>query len=133
MHHNPARPSLPIGWPLLPVPDKNGALQWPDLALSVRQTIRALLITEPGERLLHPKLGAAIQAFVHQPNALLTRRRLHDQIAKTLIKHEPRIALTQISVETSLEAPAVIDVRVEYQIRMTSVADAVSFSLGLEG
>ena len=42
----------PIGWPLLPVPDANGALTWPGLAQSVAQHLRKLLATQPGELLV---------------------------------------------------------------------------------
>lgn len=48
MTTNPAQPGLPVGWPLIPVPDAQGSLHWPTLEASVRQTIRALLVTEPG-------------------------------------------------------------------------------------
>ena len=61
---NPARPSLPIGWPLMPVPDETGSLTWLDLDRSVRETIKSLLITRPGERLLHRNLGAALQEWL---------------------------------------------------------------------
>ena len=99
MTTNPAQPGLPVGWPLIPVPDAQGSLHWPTLEASVRQTIRALLVTEPGERLLHPRFGAALQQFVHHPNSVLTRRRIRDRIGETLGVYEPRIALSNLTVE----------------------------------
>ena len=38
-------PPVPIGWPLLPVPDGNGQLGYPSIDQSVRQMIRVLLQT----------------------------------------------------------------------------------------
>ena len=43
-----------IGWPLLPVPNENGELEYPTLEESVRQQIRVLLSTRPGEQLMGP-------------------------------------------------------------------------------
>jgi hypothetical protein len=43
-----------IGWPLLPLPDEHGRLDWPDLAKSVRDAIRIILSTRPSEQLMRP-------------------------------------------------------------------------------
>ena len=130
---NPARPALPIGWPLMPVPDETGSLHWPDLDRSVRETIRSLLVTRPGERLLQRNLGAALQEFVHQPNTLVTRRRMHDRIAETLVRHEPRIALDQITVEPDGAHEERVRITLQYRIRMTGQPAALALSIGLGG
>ena len=62
-------PHPPIGWPLLSVPDEHGELGYPDLAESVRQTIRAILLTRPGEQLDAPGLR-------RRPRAAAARTRL---------------------------------------------------------
>jgi hypothetical protein len=41
-----------IGWPLFALPDEHGRLDWPDLEASVRQGIRVILSTRPGEQLM---------------------------------------------------------------------------------
>ena len=71
----------------------------------MRQTIRALLVTEPGERLLHPRFGAALQQFVHHPNSVLTRRRIRDRIGETLGVYEPRIALSNLDCRATTGRP----------------------------
>ena len=133
MSVNPARPTLPIGWPLLPEPDADGSLNWPTLDASIRQTIRVLLVTEPGERLLHPRLGAALQQFVHHPNTVLTRRRIRDRVGETLAVHEPRIQLTDLSVAQQADAPATVVISIAYTIRMTGQAEDLSLALELGG
>lgn len=130
---NPARPRLPVGWPLMPVPDETGSLHWPDLDTSVRQTIRALLVTRPGERLLHRRLGAALQDFAHQPNTLVTRRKMHDRIAQTLIRHEPRIAIDAIDVSSEGDHGERVRVTLRYRLRMTGQSTALALSIGLGG
>ena len=60
----------PIGWPLLSLPDDHGQLGYPDLAESVRQTIRAILVTRPGEQLMRPDFGAGLELLLHEPNSV---------------------------------------------------------------
>ena len=62
-------PHPPIGWPLLSLPDDHGQLGYPDLAESVRQTIRAILLTRPGEQLMRPDFGAGLELLLHEPNS----------------------------------------------------------------
>lgn len=74
-----ANQSLPrplIGWPLLPLPDAHGRLNYPTLDQSVRQSIEVILRTRPGEQLMRPDFGAGLAAFLHEPNVLTTRRRI---------------------------------------------------------
>lgn len=130
---NPAKPAVPLGWPLLPTPDATGSLHWPDLDSSVRQTIRALLVTEPGERLLFPRLGAGLQGFVHHPNSTLTRRRMRDRIGEVLAVHEPRIRLTDLRVEPDGNDLSQVNVVIAYTLRATGQTDALQLTLELGG
>ncbi len=41
-----------LGWPLLPLPDEGGVVGWPSLEQSVREAIRVILSTRPGEQLM---------------------------------------------------------------------------------
>ena len=73
--------SLPrplIGWPLFAVPDGDGRLDWPDLETSVRQQIRVILSTRPGEQLMRPEFGAGLDRLLHEPNNLGTPPQIRD-------------------------------------------------------
>lgn len=133
MRPNPARPRDPLGWPLLPVPDATGSLAWPDLETSIRQTIRAVLVTRPGEQRLHPLLGGALQDFLHQPNSVLTRKRLHDRVAETLTVWEPRVALVSIAVEPEGDASERVRIAINYRIRVTGAPGGISVAIALGG
>jgi hypothetical protein len=69
---NQSPPSPLIGWPLLPLPDSEGCLNYPSLEESVRQSIRVILITRPGEQLMRPTFGAGLEVFLHDQNTLTT-------------------------------------------------------------
>ena len=86
---NPALPLPPIGWPLLPQPDETGSLAYPTLEQSVRDQIRIILLTRPGEQLMRPEFGAGLENYVHEPNTLATRRRIRCD-AKRQLDRRPR-------------------------------------------
>ena len=77
-------PHPPIGWPLLSLPDDNGQLDYPDLAESVRQTIRAILLTRPGEQLMRPDFGAGLNRIVFDTLDELTITALEFRVSQAL-------------------------------------------------
>lgn len=109
----------PIGWPLLPVPDANGQLNYPSLAQSVRELIQVLLSTRPGEQLMRPGFGAGLENLLTEPNTVSTRSRIKDLIDDALKRWETRIVVDGIAVDpVSDAASGVADgVRVEIAYR----------------
>lgn len=124
---------LPIGWPLLPVPDAAGRLDWPALADSVRQAIRVILATRPGEQLMRPDFGAGLADFLHEPNTLATRRRIRDAVTGALGRFEPRILLDRVEVWEVPDRPAELRVEVAYRLRRTGAPGRVGATLTFEG
>jgi uncharacterized protein len=124
-------PAAPTGWPLLPVP-KDGSLGYPALDDSVRQMIRVILLTRPGEQLLHPEFGVGLEQFLHGPNTITTRRRIRDAIAAGLERFEPRIAVDRIEVEPDPERADRLDVTIAYRLRRTGQPAAVNLAVTLE-
>jgi len=137
----PRSPTLalapPIGWPLLPRPDANGRLDWPDLAASVASQLRVILATRPGELLGHTEFGAGLQEFLHEPNTLAARARIQARVQEAITRHEPRIVLDAVEVydETDTLAAEVGRVRIEvhYRIRRTGQAQTAGLTLALGG
>lgn len=119
-HATPARP--PIGWPLLPLPDEGGELRYPTLEESVRQQIRVILTTRPGEQLMRPEYGAGLDDYVHEPNTLATRRRIRDAVAGSLSRWEPRIHLDRVEVWEVEGEPGQVRVEIGYRLRRTGAA-----------
>lgn len=128
-----AIPPPPIGWPLLTVPDATGSMHYPTLERSVRDQIRIILLTRPGEQLMRPDFGAGLEDFVHESNSLQTRRRMRDQIQEHLGNWEPRIDLDRVEVFEIPEAPAQVRVEVVYRIRRTGLPQQVNLTVEVQG
>lgn len=123
-------PSPPIGWPLLPLPQE-GALDYPSLEASVNQSIRVILLTQPGEQLMRPTFGAGLQRFLHEPGTLITRRRIKDAIAESLAQWEPRIIVGRIDVWESEERPDAVRVDIVYRLKRTGQAQTMTLTMNM--
>lgn len=126
---NIPRPS--IGWPLLPVPE-DGTLCYPSLENSIKQYIRILLLTRPGEQLMHPKFGAGLSRFLHQPNTLETRRQIQNTVFAALSEWEKRIVLIGVEVWEDGEIPEAVRIEIDFRIKRTGeqMTTTVTLSLG---
>lgn len=121
----------PLGWPLLPLPDASGRMDWPTLEESVRQTIQVILSTRPGEQLMRPRFGAGLTQFLHEPNTLATRRRIRDAVRDSLNTWEPRITVDRVDVATG-DAPGTVRVELAYRLKRTGQGRTLGLTLQLE-
>lgn len=122
--------SEPVGWPLLPVPDAAGQLQYPDLAGSVRDQLRVILSTRPEEQLMRAEFGAGLTDFLGQPDTVTTRRRIYDRVTESIARWETRVLVDRVDV-TDLEGRRG-QVRVEIAYRLRRTGEARTFGVNLE-
>nr|WP_321398828.1 GPW/gp25 family protein [uncultured Desulfobacter sp.] len=124
-------PGAPLGWPLLPVPDQ-GTLAYPTLEDSIKQSIRIILLTRPGEQLMRPRFGAGLSNFLHLPNTLETRRQIQETIFKSLAQWEQRMVVLRVEVWEDRETPEAVRIEIAYKIRRTreEVTTTVKLNLG---
>lgn len=122
-----------IGWPLLPLPDAHGALAWPELAKNVRDGIRVILSTRPGEQLMRPEFGGGLDRLLHEPNTVATRRQMRDLVRESLERWERRILLDAVEVWEVEGAPSQVRVEIAYRLARTGEAAAMNVTVDLEG
>lgn len=125
--------STPVNWPLLGVPDSEGRLHYPSLAESVRQSIKIILQTRPGERLMRPGYGGGIERYLHEPNTLTTRRQIRDLITTSLERWEPRILMDRVDVWEVEERPDTVRIEIVYRLRRNNSSQQMGITLELEG
>lgn len=128
-------PGLPrplIGWPLFARPDAHGRLDWPDLEASVRQSIRVILATRPGEQLMRAEFGAGLDRLLHAPNNLATRRQLRDWVTDALARWERRIVLDRVEVLEVPGAPSELRIEIAYRLLRSGMPAALAVTLRLE-
>lgn len=105
-----------ISWPLEGV-DADG--RWRSAAgdRSVREVIRNILLTRPGERLMRPRFGAGLQDFIHQPNNETTRTLMANSIRKAIEHWETRIRVEAVTVRPERQSLSRVQIVIRYRMR----------------
>jgi uncharacterized protein len=98
---------------------------------NIREMIRVILLTEPGERLRLPEFGGGAGAFLFEPNTTGTRRRVQERIEESLRRWEPRISLESVRVEPDPDDPRAAVATVRYQLVANRAAEQVSVRVQL--
>jgi phage baseplate assembly protein W len=97
-------------FPVLPV---EGALDYADGPEKVSQSIRIILETEPGERLMRPSFGCGLRRYLMRPNTSATRALIRHDVERGLAACEPRIRVGEVVVDPG-DDPALVLIRVTY-------------------
>lgn len=104
---------LGSGWsfPVAPGPARTLELaQGPD---KVQQSIRIILETEPGERIMRPTFGCGLRRYLMKPNTVATRSLIERDVVQALAQWEPRIRLDAVSA-TPGDDPALVVLAISY-------------------
>jgi hypothetical protein len=102
------------GWPFPVLPDPvAGDLGMLQGYAKVRESIRIILETEPGERVMRPDFGCGLRPFLMKPNTAATRALIQRAVDRALSRFEPRIRLEQVEV-TGADDPALVLIRIAY-------------------
>jgi hypothetical protein len=121
-----------LGWPLFALPDETGRLDYPALEDSVRQLIRVILSTRPGEQLMRPDFGGGLDTLLNEPNTLATRRRIRDLVQEALGRWERRILLDRVEAWEVDGEPSHVRVEIAYRLARTGAPAQMGLTLQLE-
>jgi uncharacterized protein len=108
---------------------EDGRVAWSEGEANIREAIRVVLMTAPGERLRKPAFGAGLDRFLFEPNTTMTRRQIEDRIERSLASFEPRIALQSVEVEEDPRDAAAAIATVTFRIIATQAVGRVSASI----
>lgn len=100
---------------------------------NIREAIRIILLTEPGERILLPDFGAGLARFLFQPNTVATHRLIEERIVRALALWEPRIRLESVTVEADAADVQSAAVTIRYALIATGSSDRIDLSVRLAG
>jgi phage baseplate assembly protein W len=86
---------------------------------SVKQSIRIILSTAKGERVMRPDFGCGIHELVFAPNDAATRGMAEHYVREALLLWEPRIDVLQVRATASGEHEEEIQISVDYRVQTT--------------
>jgi len=98
---------------------------------NIAQSIRVILMTEQGERIMRPDFGAGLGKFLFEPNTAATHRLIEERIRTALGRWEPRIALDGVDVFEDADAPRRAIATIRYRLIATGVAERIDLSVSV--
>jgi phage baseplate assembly protein W len=111
----------------------DGRLAWSEGEDNVRESIRVLLLTEPGERLMREAFGCGLRRFLFEPNTVTTRALIREQIMNALKVWELRVSVEDVTVESDAGDPRLVAVQIYFRLIATQAAGRMGLTLQLEG
>lgn len=120
-----------LSWPLGGV-DEQGRYGFVSDDDSVREVIRNILLTRPGERLKRRAFGAGIANFIHQGNSVTTRTMMADVIRKAIAQWETRVIIEQVDVLPDQQQLSVVHIVIRYCMRHSRSSSQLNLSMDLE-
>ena len=114
-----------VVFPLLP--DAGGALRYVDGDGGVAQSLRLLLRTAAGERVMRPDFGTRAPELVFAPGSETNLRLLEQTVGDAVRDHEPRVLLESVVVTPSETAAERVDIEVTYTVRRTNTRNSIVF------
>ncbi len=97
----------------------------------LRQSVGDILTTPIGSRVMRHEYGSQVPMLVDQPDNRITQLRLLSAAASSLMRWEPRLALSNIEVEREPSTPgrALVTVHGSYLSRAAARPQALSLTV----
>lgn len=123
------------GWRFPILPDATGTLGYVAGEPNVEQSLRILLLTELGQRVMRPDFGSKAARLVFAPGSVQYLGMLETTVREAIRDWEPRIELEYVNAETDPADATRVNVRIGYKVRPTDTRFNLVFPfyLGREG
>jgi phage baseplate assembly protein W len=126
-------PQLFLFGPILPMDDGfPNASQWNfatgnDIQV-LKSSVKMLLITAKGERVMQPTYGTSLRRIVFEPNTSSISTVIRQEIDEALIQFEPRVVLDSFDVQRLSNRDVMVKAQFLSKINQNSFSLALGFS-----
>lgn len=96
---------------------------------AVKESIKNLILTDKGERLMQPYIGGNIRAMLFENNTPAVIKLIQEQVKTTIETYEPRASLIDVVVNSSIDDNTV---NVDIYFYINNVTEPISVSVFLE-
>ncbi|RPG05105.1 MAG: baseplate protein [Pelagibacteraceae bacterium TMED247] len=112
--------------PILPLDLSEGAIaSYTDDQIErlVKQNVKMILLTFPGERIMFPNFGVGIQSYLFEMQNAGVGGQIRTAVATQLNRWLPSVNLLAISTSQPESNPNTLAIRIEYQIDFLGTKD----------
>jgi len=96
---------------------------------NIRQSVTIILMTEPGERLMHPQFGTKLHQFLFEGMNSQTEEMIRREVCHSLYTWEDRITDIEVRAYVGQQSQGTLHVSVSYRIVETAQDDQVEIVL----
>jgi Bacteriophage baseplate protein W len=122
------RDFLGVGWAYPVATDPmTGDMAMARYERDVREAIRIILETSPGERVMRPTFGCGIHQLVFEEINATTLHAVEVSVREALTIWEPRIELDEVAVDPLQAADGLLVITIDYRVRDTNQLDNLVF------
>jgi uncharacterized protein len=86
---------------------------------SIRQSVRIILSTAKGERVMRPDFGCDLYRLVFAPNSVATRGLAESHVKTALLLWEPRIEVLEVKALPAGAQEEALEINVAYRVLST--------------
>ena len=83
---------------------------------AVTQSIKNLILTKFGEKLMNPSIGSDVYNMLFEPLDAFSAMELRDKILNTITNFEPRVDVLDMTVSATEDSDDLISVQMTYRI-----------------
>lgn len=107
-----------IAWPM--GVDHTGALRMSEGAGDLDRSIRVVIATAPGERVMRPEFGCKIWDMLFEPVTANLMGQMAQAVRDALAQWEPRVTVEDVEVRQDDNDHALVHIGVRYVIKSTN-------------
>jgi len=115
-----SRDFLGTGWSYPVRTDHQGNIKMEDGIDNVERSVRIILGTAKGERVMRPEFGCEIHDQVFSSLSPATLNRIEESVRSALVRWEPRIDVESVSAAPDSSNPNKVLIDIEYWIESTN-------------
>jgi phage baseplate assembly protein W len=115
------------GWRFPILPDSSGRLGYIAGDSNVQQSLRLLLLTRTGARVMRDTFGSKAPRLVFAPGSIQYLRLLETTIREAVRDWEPRVELEEVRAEAIPEDETRVTVTINYKVRLTNTRHNLVF------
>ena len=104
---------------------KDGYVANKTLREVIKQNVKNLLLTAPGERMMDPLFGVGLRQFLFEQNVVVFHEDVRNAIYTQIKKYMPFVQIVDIDIMPQVDL-GTINITFEYSVPSISAADRIS-------
>jgi phage baseplate assembly protein W len=120
------------GWKFPVQVDETGKIALSEYEQDVRESIRIILLTSRGERVMRPEFGAGLHDYVFDTMSATTVGLIQATVQEALVQWEPRIQVLAVVVQPDAGEIGKLLINVDYRVRATNTRFNLVFPFYLQ-